>query len=278
MITFFCRQNRVTLVILTILALMILLSLSNYAWAYKEDSYQVLADITQQYRSVLQKSASFFKTSAVTLFVLLAVISIVWKLIPIVLQGDANISSVFVEMIKMTLIFGVFLALLSDGSPIEITKLGEILIDKTPEALIAKGYDTTGKISFSYFPDLGFAIIQRTLGSASWTSPFASTISVVLAIAILVLLTLIGLKYLLLTIEAWLTLYGGILMIGFAGLESSREIAVSYIKALIALAFQLFIFVLLALTGKNVMLDTLNANPTINWNIIAGLVMEAWDS
>lgn len=261
--------------ILTLIILLVLYIFLNDAFAYKEGSTQVLGDITVQYKNVLNKSADFFKKAALSLFMLLALINIVWKIIPTVLEGNANITTVFVELIKTTLTYGFFLALLTDGSPIEITRIGEILITESPDALIQSGYDVMGKVSFSFFPDLGFAIIQRVLLSSSWTSPIASTMCIIVALCILALLTIIGLKYLLLTIEAWLTLYSGILMIGFSGLDATRDITINFIKSIVALMFQIFTFVLLAVIGKDIMLSTLNTNPDINWNIVGGLLMES---
>lgn len=264
------NKNKLVVLFLLVFAYLLL----NNAFAYSEGSTQVLGDITVQYKNVLNKSAAFFKKAALSLFLLLAVINIVWKIIPTVLEGNANITTVFVELVKTTIVYGFFIALLTDGSPIEISRLGQILISDSPDALITSGYNVMGKVSFSFFPDLGFAILQKVMLSSSWNSPIASTMCIIVALGVLALLSIIGLKYLLLTIEAWLTLYSGILMIGFSGLEATRDIAVNFIKSIVALMFQIFTFTLLAVVGKDIMLNTLNSNPEINWNIVGGLLME----
>lgn len=245
--------NKKTIVLLAL----ILVTIFSYSDAQLlNPRNQTLSGLTDVYKAALSETGTFFKNAAMALFGSLALIGVILRFLPQVTSGDANAGTFFLELVKITLVFGIFYGLLKDGSPIEITKLGEILLEKSPSAL-AKGYGVAGGLTPSSYPDMGFLILEIILSKASWSEPIMTATSFVLGVFIIILMTVIGIKFLLLKVTGWITLYAGILYVGFAGLDMTRDIAISYIKHVIALMFQIFTFLLIAVVGKNVIIQTL---------------------
>jgi P-type conjugative transfer protein TrbL len=81
-------------------------------------------------------------------------------------------------------------------------------------------------------------------------SPFTSFVGAILSLAIIFILTLIGVNVLIVLISAWVLAYAGIFFLGFGGCRWTSEMAISYFKTVLGIGVQLLMMVLLVGVGK----------------------------
>ncbi|MCH5536564.1 MULTISPECIES: type IV secretion system protein [Pseudomonas] len=77
-----------------------------------------------------------------------------------------------------------------------------------------------------------------------------STLILLTAIAVPVILALIALNMLLLLISAWLLAYAGIFLLGFGGSQWTSDIAINYYKTVLGVGIQLFTMTFLIGVGN----------------------------
>ncbi|WP_446912199.1 type IV secretion system protein, partial [Klebsiella pneumoniae] len=81
-------------------------------------------------------------------------------------------------------------------------------------------------------------------------SPGDSLAGILMAVAILVVLAIIGVNMLLLLASAWVLAYGGIFFLGFGGWRWTSDMAINYYKTVLGIAAQLMTMVFLIGIGK----------------------------
>ena len=78
---------------------------------------------------------------------------------------------------------------------------------------------------------------------------------ILMAVAILVILALVGVNMLLLLASGWVLAYGGVFFLGFGGSRWTSDMAINYYKVVLGVAAQLFAMVLLVGIGKTFLDD-----------------------
>jgi type IV secretion system protein VirB6/type IV secretion system protein TrbL len=110
-------------------------------------------------------------------------------------------------------------------------------------------------LSPSGIVDVGFAIFDKVMDQSSVWSPVDSMAGILMAVAILVILALVGVNMLLLLASGWVLAYGGVFFLGFGGSRWTSDMAINYYKTVLGVAAQLFAMVLLVGIGKTFLDD-----------------------
>jgi hypothetical protein len=110
-------------------------------------------------------------------------------------------------------------------------------------------------LSPSGIVDVGFAIFYKVMDQSSVWSPVDSMAGILMAVAILVILALVGVNMLLLLASGWVLAYGGVFFLGFGGSRWTSDMAINYYKTVLGVAAQLMAMVLLVGIGKTFLDD-----------------------
>lgn len=143
------------------------------------------------------------------------------------------------------MVVGFFYWILDNGPAIATA-----IIDSMRQlAAQASGIDT--HISPSDIIDVGFDIVSKAIDNSSLWSPAATTVGLIVAGVILVVLALVSINMLIILITAWILTYGGIILLGFGGGRWTCDIAIQYYKTVLGIALQAFAMILIIGIGKS---------------------------
>lgn len=212
------------------------------------DNAGVFDNVLDRYSSAASSWASTIVAAATRLFWTLVVISMVWTFGMMALR-KADIGEFFAEFVRFTIFTGFFWWALSNG-PNFATSIYD--------SLRQLGGNATGLgqgLSPSSIVDVGFAIFVSVMDQSSVWTPVDSMAGILMAVAILVILALVGVNMLLLLASGWVLAYGGVFFLGFGGSRWTSDMAINYYKVVLGLAAQLFAMVLLVGIGKTFLDD-----------------------
>ncbi len=218
------------------------------------DSAGLMDDVLQKFKDNASSWAATFESAATWLFWTLAVISMVWTFGMMALR-KADIGEFFAEFVRFTIMTGFFWWLLTNGPEFAASIIDSLKqLGGTASALT--GFADT--FSPSAIVDIGFIVLGKALSEVSGWSPIDSFIGVVLALAVLLLMTLIAINMLLLLVSAWILAYAGIFFLGFGGAKWTSDMAINYYKTVLGLAAQIMAMILLVGIGKSIIFDYYN--------------------
>ena len=178
------------------------------------------------------------------LFWSLSLLSMVWTYGLMALK-KADIQEFFAETIRFFVVTGFFLWLLQNGPAIAMA-----IID-TLRQVAANASGLSKNISPSNMVDVGFDIASKAIDMSSIWSPALSTVGILIAAIILVVLALVSVNMLLLLISAWLVAYGGIFLLGFGGGRWTQDIAIQYYKTVLGIGVELLTMILIVGVGHS---------------------------
>lgn len=201
-------------------------------------------DIENRFRSAATGWATVLTGYATTLFVALAIISMVVTFGVMAIRR-ADLGEFFAEFVRFLLFTGFFLWLLRNGPAIA----GSIIRSMQQMGQEASGLPAT--VTPSSIVDIGFDILDRMLEQSSFWEPVDTAVGLLISIGILVVLGLVAINMLLLLISAWIMAFGGIFFLGFGGSRWTSDFAISYFKVLLGVAGSLFGMVLVVGIGKS---------------------------
>lgn len=175
------------------------------------------------------------RSFATYLFWTLGTISLTIRGAKLIVQ-KADISDFFAEFIRFILYFGFFLWLLRNG-----TWIASTIID----TMMTLGERTSGipGLSPSGVVDVGFNIFKLTIKAMTW-HPLDNLAVLTLGVAILLMLTAVGLNMLKLLAAAYFWMYAGFFYTGFGGSDWTSDMAIEYFKKVLNVGVQLFIITL----------------------------------
>ncbi|EHL31863.1 hypothetical protein LDG_6029 [Legionella drancourtii LLAP12] len=157
----------------------------------------------------------------------------------------ADIQEFMAETVRFLVVVGFFYWILDNGPAIATA-----IIDSMRKlAANASGIDT--HISPSDIIDVGFDIVSKAIDNSSLWSPAATTVGLIVAGVILVVLALVSINMLIILITAWILTYGGIILLGFGGGRWTQDIAIQYYKTVLGIALQAFAMILIIGIGKS---------------------------
>ena len=206
-------------------------------------SQGMLDNVLNKYKSMASAWASVFTTHATILFFSLAAVSLIWTFGQMALRR-ADLGEFASEAIRFSVFCGFFWWLLINGPAI-----GVAIIDGL-RSLGAQASGLPNNLAPSGIVDIGFDIFRQTNEEFSITSPFQSTIQVLIALGVLIVLALVGVNMLLLLASGYILAYGGVIFLGFGGSRWTSDIALNYFKTVVAVGASLMTMVLIVGVGK----------------------------
>ncbi len=207
------------------------------------DNAGVFDSVLDRYYAAASGWASTITNAASWLFWTLVVISMVWTFGMMALR-KADIGEFFAEFIRFTIFTGFFWWLLINGPNFASS------IYSSLRQLAGNATGLGQALSPSSIVDVGFVIFDKVLDQSSVWSPVDSMAGILMAVAILVILALVGVNMLLLLASAWVLASGGVFFLGFGGARGTSDMAMNYYKTVLVVAAQLFAMVLLVGIGK----------------------------
>lgn len=178
----------------------------------------------------------------------LVTISFTWSSIQIALK-DGGLVDVIADLTTRVLTVGVSVWLLN-----EAPNLARVLIQSFQEV----GTRLSGgvvKFSPSNVAEMGNNIVHRAIEMYSVWDPLANIMLFICALVILICFALIALEMTTLIISAYITVSGGIVMMGFLGSEWTRENAMNYFTAVLGIAVRMFVMQLIFIIGYEFIRD-----------------------
>nr|WP_011304126.1 P-type conjugative transfer protein TrbL [Sphingomonas sp. A1]BAE19739.1 TrbL [Sphingomonas sp. A1] len=221
---------------------------STNAYAQALDSAGLFDDVLNRYNAAASGWAGVITDAASWLFWTLVVISMVWTFGMMALR-KADIGEFFAELVRFTIFTGFFWWLLTNGPNFASTIYASL------RQVAGNATGLGNALSPSGIVDVGFAIFYKVMDQSSVWSPVDSMAGILMAVAILVVLALIGVNMLLLLASGWVLAYGGVFFLGFGGSRWTSDMAINYYKTVLGVAAQLMAMVLLVGIGKTFLDD-----------------------
>jgi len=183
-----------------------------------------------------------FKEFGQRLFYLLAVISLVWTIVPIMLSGGGHdLGELFAPIIRWTIVTGLFYAILQNGAECSNDILTTFI---GPKGLAPKLVSTIPAAPNS----TGIAGILKSamsVPSACAVALFAQNVDAITAFGALIMsigaavfIIMIAGRAALALIAAYLFTYAGQIILGFGGSQWTRDMTVSYLKGIVGVGLQ----------------------------------------
>ncbi len=208
-------------------------------------SVGIFDNIQEQYMQKAVRWEAGLRSIARSLFGGLAVISIAWTFIKLLMQK--NEATAFIPTMTLQIVtLGFFLYLVENGTTIAT------MILKSFEAA-GERVGGTGSITPSYVVingfDCVFRIIEKTTEMDLSDSITIGLPLVVCGIAICAAFVGVAILLLVTTIESYFVLYGGIILLGFGALPWTRDIPKNYLIYAINVGVKLFVLALIVSIG-----------------------------
>nr|QDL89339.1 conjugal transfer protein TrbL [Sym plasmid] len=212
------------------------------------DNAGVFDSVLDRYQAAASGWAGVITAAATWLFWTLVVISMVWTFGMMALR-KADIGEFFAEFVRFTIFTGFFWWALTNGPNFASSIYASL------RQLAGNATGLGNALSPSGIVDVGFAIFDKVMDQSSVWSPVDSMAGILMALAILVILALVGVNMLLLLASGWVLAYGGVFFLGFGGSRWTSDMAINYYKVVLGVAAQLFAMVLLVGIGKTFLDD-----------------------
>ncbi|HCD9498737.1 P-type conjugative transfer protein TrbL [Legionella pneumophila] len=208
------------------------------------DSRDLLDNILYRFSNNASMWSHTILSYARYLFWSLAMISMVWTYGMMALRR-ADIQEFLAETVRFLVVVGFFYWLLDNGPAIATS----IMDSMRRLAANASGIDA--KVSPSDIVDVGFDIVSKAIDNSSVWSPAATTVGLIVAGIILIVLAMVSINMLIILITGWILTYGGIILLGFGGGRWMQDIAIQYYKTVLGIALQAFAMILIIGIGKS---------------------------
>lgn len=212
------------------------------------DNAGIMDNVLDRYSAAASSWAGVVTSAATWLFWTLVMISMVWTFGMMALR-KADIGEFFAEFFRFTVFTGFFWWLLINGPNFASS------IYKSLRQIAANATGLGNSLSPSGIVDVGFAIFDKVMDQSTLWSPVDSMTGILMAVAILVILALVGVNMLLLLTSGWVLAYGGVFFLGFGGSRWTTDMAINYYKTVLGIAAQLMTMVLLVGIGKTFLDD-----------------------
>lgn len=208
------------------------------AAAQLSDGTGYLDTISQYFTTGFEAMSEKFQTAAKALFFSLAVISLTWTFGQIALKGG-EVSSLMFEVMRATLVIGFFWWLITDAPNILFSLFDKFASWVDAETNI-KGSSSSEVVDVGQ--DLFMLFFNQKIqwGSIIGGGLFVSIVGwifgLILGVFGFVTSVFIALNLIIYLIEFHFLCYVGIFVLGVAGASWTRDIAISYVKKLIAIS------------------------------------------
>jgi len=174
----------------------------------------------------------------------LTLISMVWTYGLMALR-KADIGEFLAETVRFFATTGFFLWILRNGPAIATAIMDSCRMMASQASGLNKVVSPSGII------DIGFDIASKVADKSSIWSPATSTVGLLIATVILIVLALVSINLLIILITGWILAYAGVFLLGFGGGRWTQDIAISYYKMVLGVGIEMFAMVLLVGIGKS---------------------------
>lgn len=232
------------------------------------DNAGVLDQALKRYRDAAQGWQDAAHGAASSLFWSLATISLVWTMGQLALRR-AELGEFFGELVRYLLFTGFWAWMLENGP-----QHAQMIID----SMVRIGGSAAGTSlkSPSGVLDVGFQLLDRALEQSSIQDPLATSIGVVMALGVLIILALVGVNMLVALISCWIVAYAGLFVLGFGGSKWTSDMAMNYYRMMLSLGLQVFAMILLVGVGDGMLRDYLGRlEQTVNVRELAVMLVVA---
>ncbi len=212
------------------------------------DNAGVFDSVLDRYQAAASGWVGVITAAASRLFWTLVVISMIWTFGMMALR-KADIGEFFAEFVRFIIFTGFFWWALINGPNFASSIFASL------RQLAGEATGLGNVLSPSSIVDVGFALFDKVMDESSAWTPVDSMAGILMALAILVILALVGVNMLLLLASGWMLAYGGVFFLGFGGSRWTSDMAISYYKTVLGVAAQLFSMVLLVGIGKTFLAD-----------------------
>lgn len=236
------------------------------------DNTGILDSIFLQYQQASGGWATVFKEYAEYLFWGLVLISMIWNFGLLIIKGNGDLGSFATELIRMVIIVGFFYWLLLNGPEIAGAIINS-LVQAGTEASgagknLAQSVNNLGDgVSPSGLVDIGFSLFDKAVEAMAiggWGALGTNLLIGVICLIVLFIMALIAVNFLIMSIAAWLVVYGGVFLLGFGGSQISRDIVINYFKLALGVGLQLMTMILIIGIAEGALhnaIDTLGRTP-----------------
>lgn len=219
----------------------------------------ILNEIGDTFRITASTWADKLKGYALSLFWMLASISLTWTAIELALK-HAELGEIVGELAKYIIFTGLFVFLLESGPYIA----GLIFETFSKLGGIGAGLPTAGSglpsMSPSDIVDVGLDFYETTTTSLSWMgigTAFCSLIQTAVAIVFFIFCLIIAIKVLVQIISLWCYMYAGAFLLGFGGSRWHRDIAINYFKGVLHASVKYFAMLFIIAIMRDLMINLL---------------------
>ncbi|KVD97548.1 conjugal transfer protein TrbL [Burkholderia ubonensis] len=223
------------------LGLMMLLHVAT-AFAAPMD-VNVVDSVMGKYQSAASSWGGVMVSYGSWLFWGLALVSMVWTY-GMMAMRRSDIQEFFAESIRFFGTLGFFWWILYNGPAI-----GDAIV-KSMWMIGAKAIGQATDFTPGGIVQIGYDIFAKALDQSSVWSPTDSVVGLLMALAVMLVLTIVGVNLLLVFVSAWIVIYGGVFFLGFGGSRWTSDIAISFYKHVLAIGAELMVMLLLIGIGK----------------------------
>lgn len=250
-------------------ALILLVIFLNSAMAAEFNPSGILDNITTSYQNTLQQWKPKMQGAAKTLLISLGTINIVWRAAQLLFRGN-NIADLIWEVVRTIAVIGFFLWLIGDptigGTPVFqslFDSMGDLAGKLTgstiagPSDCINAGFNCFSNI-LAAVPELKGGFFDMVVNAIIWAIYTASALCI--GIISLMFWIFTAVQIVIVNVSFAFLLYGGLLLLGLAGTEWTRNSALSYLNAIIACSLRYFATIAVATMSYQVMETLMNAS------------------
>lgn len=216
----------------------------------------ILNEISETFKTKSALFTSKIQDYAITLFWLLAGISLAWTAIELALK-HAEFGEIVGELAKYIIFTGLFSFVLTNG----VTIAGYIYHTFAMLGGLAAGLpaspNTIPSLQPSEVIDLGLDFYDQVASTREWDMDTIAMdlISMTIATGFFVLTLIIATKVLIQLINLWCLMYAGAFFLGFGGSRWTQDIARNYFKSVLYASSQFFAMIFLVTIMKMIMKD-----------------------
>lgn len=238
---------------LTVLLVAFFLATPTLAFAAESQlgSSGIMNEVLDRFHEATSKWLPAIQSAAERLFLALATMSMVWTF-GMLLMRRAEIGEFFSELIRFMVVFGFYWWLLKNA--MGGLQIADTIVKSLSQLGSKAGSLGSTDLKPSTIVDLGFELYDRTVQATdqlSWRELGRQLTMEFMAIAILLVLAVVGINLLILLASSWFLMYAGVFFLGFGGSRWTSDIALNYYRAVLGVGAQLFAMVLLIAIGKD---------------------------
>lgn len=186
------------------------------------------------------------------------------------LEGG-EIRSVFSQLVKFTIWCGIAIFILRNGA----TMAGAIFKSLQQIGVEAGGIAMSATTP-SGIVDIGMDIFTNVLADTSWGDIALSVTRVGLALLNMFVLAYVAIRFAMLIIMGWMLAFIGIMTLGLAGLDQTKDVIGNYMKTIIGYGLEMMTFLLVVGVVFNISSVAMSGASTpgdLGLSVLASLVM-----